>query len=49
MSDHLPLWIELKIDFSNQYLEKIASETAKEIESTKASSDIKVGEIPQTA
>jgi len=22
MSDHLPLWIELKIDFSNQYLEK---------------------------
>jgi endonuclease/exonuclease/phosphatase family metal-dependent hydrolase len=23
MSDHLPLWIELKIDFSNQYLEKI--------------------------
>ena len=23
MSDHLPLWIELKVDFSNQYLEKI--------------------------
>ena len=23
MSDHLPLWIELKIDFSNQYLERI--------------------------
>jgi len=23
MSDHLPLWIELKIDFSNQHLEKI--------------------------
>jgi len=23
MSDHLPLWIELKIDFSNQYLEGI--------------------------
>lgn len=23
MSDHLPLWIELKIDFSNQYLDKI--------------------------
>ena len=22
MSDHLPLWIELKIDFSNQYLKK---------------------------
>ena len=26
MSDHLPLWIELKIDFSNQYLEKIPKE-----------------------
>lgn len=26
MSDHLPLWIELKIDFSNQYLEKILTE-----------------------
>ena len=25
MSDHLPLWIELKVDFSNQYLEKIGS------------------------
>jgi len=23
MSDHLPLWIELKVDFSNQFLEKI--------------------------
>jgi endonuclease/exonuclease/phosphatase family metal-dependent hydrolase len=23
MSDHLPLWVELKVDFSNQYLEKI--------------------------
>ena len=26
MSDHLPLWIELKIDFSNQYLERIPRE-----------------------
>ncbi len=26
MSDHLPLWVELKIDFSNQYLEKIRAE-----------------------
>jgi Predicted extracellular nuclease len=26
ISDHLPLWVELKIDFSNQYLEKIKSE-----------------------
>ena len=25
MSDHLPLWIELKVDFSNQYLGKIVS------------------------
>lgn len=23
MSDHLPLWVELKIDFSNQYLERM--------------------------
>ena len=23
MSDHLPLWVELKIDFSNQYLNKL--------------------------
>ncbi|MCL2756485.1 MAG: endonuclease/exonuclease/phosphatase family protein [Coriobacteriia bacterium] len=28
MSDHLPLWIELKIDFSNQYLENINTMTA---------------------
>ena len=26
MSDHLPLWIELKIDFSNQYLERLPTE-----------------------
>ncbi|GHS98186.1 hypothetical protein FACS189421_06330 [Bacteroidia bacterium] len=26
MSDHLPLWVELKIDFSNQYLEKVKKE-----------------------
>ncbi|MDR1583798.1 MAG: endonuclease/exonuclease/phosphatase family protein [Prevotellaceae bacterium] len=26
MSDHLPLWVELKIDFSNQYLERIKSQ-----------------------
>ncbi len=26
ISDHLPLWVELKIDFSNQYLEKIKKE-----------------------
>jgi hypothetical protein len=23
MSDHLPLWVELKIDFSDRYLEKL--------------------------
>jgi endonuclease/exonuclease/phosphatase family metal-dependent hydrolase len=28
MSDHLPLWVELKIDFSNQYLEKIKATSA---------------------
>ena len=28
MSDHLPLWAELKIDFSNQYLEKIKATSA---------------------
>ena len=27
MSDHFPLWIELKIDFSNQHLEKIGTLT----------------------
>ena len=30
MSDHLPMWIELKIDFSNQYLEKIPKEKIQE-------------------
>jgi len=29
MSDHLPLWVELKIDFSNQYLNKIKGENQK--------------------
>ena len=27
MSDHLPLWIELKVDFSNQFLKKIPTLT----------------------
>ena len=22
MSDHMPLWLELKVDFSSQYIEK---------------------------
>ena len=26
ISDHLPLWVELKIDFSNQYLEEIKAD-----------------------
>jgi endonuclease/exonuclease/phosphatase family metal-dependent hydrolase len=26
ISDHLPLWVELKIDFSNQYLERMKGE-----------------------
>ena len=29
MSDHLPLWVELKIDFSNQYLEEVKAETER--------------------
>jgi len=29
MSDHLPLWIELKINFSDQYLEKIQNSSLK--------------------
>ena len=29
MSDHLPLWIELKVDFSNQYLNGIRQGTAQ--------------------
>ncbi len=28
MSDHLPMWVELKVDFSDQYLESIPAETA---------------------
>jgi Predicted extracellular nuclease len=26
MSDHLPMWVELKVDFSNEYLERIKKE-----------------------
>jgi endonuclease/exonuclease/phosphatase family metal-dependent hydrolase len=29
MSDHLPLWVELKIDFSNQYLERVKEDALK--------------------
>jgi endonuclease/exonuclease/phosphatase family metal-dependent hydrolase len=31
MSDHLPLWIELKIDFSNQYLKNISMNNDQQI------------------
>ena len=31
MSDHMPLWLELKVDFSNQYIEKKKTETQKRI------------------
>jgi hypothetical protein len=24
MSDHLPMWIELRVDFSREYLQRIA-------------------------
>ncbi len=27
ISDHLPLWVELKVDFSNQYLEKLKKQS----------------------
>ena len=30
MSDHLPLWIELKIDFSNQFLKRIPGEKVQQ-------------------
>ena len=33
MSDHLPLWIEFKVDFSNAYLEKLKSEEYNELKS----------------
>jgi endonuclease/exonuclease/phosphatase family metal-dependent hydrolase len=31
MSDHMPLWLELKVDFSTQYIEKQKKETEKRI------------------
>ena len=31
MSDHMPLWLELKVDFSAQYIEKQKKETEKRI------------------
>ena len=33
MSDHLPLWVELKIDFSDQFLKNRAEEAEEEKES----------------
>jgi len=27
MSDHFPMWVELEIDYSDKYLEKILAET----------------------
>jgi hypothetical protein len=32
ISDHLPLWIELKIDFSNQYLKNIVATVESSVE-----------------
>jgi len=29
MSDHLPMWVELKIDFSNEYLKRKRSGEVK--------------------
>ena len=30
MSDHLPLWVELRIDFSDQFLKNRADEVVEE-------------------
>ena len=32
MSDHMPLWVELKVDFSSQYIEKQKQIAIKELE-----------------
>lgn len=32
MSDHMPLWVELKVDFSGQYIEKQKQAAIKELE-----------------
>ena len=29
MSDHKPLWVELKVDFSDQYIENLRQEVSK--------------------
>ena len=31
MSDHLPLWVELKVDFSSQYLEDLRKEASEKV------------------
>jgi endonuclease/exonuclease/phosphatase family metal-dependent hydrolase len=45
MSDHLPLWIELKIDFSNQFLKNIFQPTQE----TSALSASNTGVVEKTA
>ena len=45
MSDHLPLWIELKIDFSNQYLENIFPNNETQI----ATSNTQTSTTPSTS
>lgn len=33
MSDHLPMWVELRVDFTDAYLDEVASDLEAEIES----------------
>lgn len=39
MSDHLPLWVELRIDFSDQFLKNRAAEAEEEKNATKEEED----------
>jgi hypothetical protein len=46
MSDHLPLWIELKVDFSNQYLKNMYK-TTPETSATSASNTCVVEKVTE--
>ena len=46
MSDHLPMWVELKIDFSKQYLNDLKSGILKEDDSDDSDDDSR-GFVPQ--
>jgi endonuclease/exonuclease/phosphatase family metal-dependent hydrolase len=47
MSDHLPLWIELKIDFSNQFLKNIPKTTQKSPTTATNTCITATGETPE--